>query len=155
MAKSRNENGTLPTMLAVEDDSNDVLLLRRVVEKAALRCRLQVLRDGDQAIAYLAGAGEYADRVTYPIPRLVMLDLKLPRRSGFEVLSWLRDQPGLRFLPVVVFSSSRQRADVERAYELRANSYIVKPVHYVDFLQIVKSVGEYWFLINEQPEVGA
>lgn len=141
------------TILLIEDDDNDILLVRRALEKARLVNSLQVVSDGEEAVAYLSGAGKYADRRRYPLPALVLLDLKLPRRSGFEVLAWLRKQPGLKRTRVVVLTSSRNGTDVNRAYELGANSYLVKPVRFEDLVDLLKMVHLYWMVVSERPEV--
>src|SRR5438093_7191297 len=117
------------TILLAEDDPNEVLLLQRALVKASLTTdSLKVVSDGEDAMAYLSVQGIYADRGRYPLPALLLLDLKMPRKSGFEVLSWLRKQPQLRYLAAVVLSSSNNHHDVRLAYELGANSYLMKPV---------------------------
>jgi CheY-like chemotaxis protein len=141
-----------PTVLLVEDNPDDVLLTRRAFSKAHFPVPLQVISDGQGAIDYLGGAGEYADRGRFPLPLVLLLDLKLPRRSGFEVLAWLRGQPGLRRIPVVVLTSSGQSVDVNRAYDLGANSYLVKPVRSDALTDLVKSLNLYWLLLNEKPD---
>jgi CheY-like chemotaxis protein len=141
----------LQTILLVEDSQNDVLLIERAVRQASLAATLSVVRDGDAAVEYLSGAGPYADRQQHPLPILMLLDLKLPRRSGLEVLEWQRQQPGLRRLPVAVLTSSNQMADVNRAYDLGANSYLVKPVAPNAMLDLVKLLGLYWLVVNEKP----
>src|SRR5687768_12930434 len=108
------------TILIAEDNPDEVLLIRRAFRLAKLDYPLQVVSNGDAAIAYLGGEGQYADRSQYPLPTLMLLDLKMPRKSGLEVLEWLRDQPGLRRLRVVVLTASRESADVDQAYELGA-----------------------------------
>jgi len=117
-----------PLILLVEDDPDSVTLLQRAFRKAGLTNALQVVEDGEQAVRYLSGQEPYADPERHPLPVLVLLDLKLPRKSGFEVLAWLRREPDLRHLPVVVLTSSREPSDIKRAYDLGANSYLVKPV---------------------------
>jgi CheY-like chemotaxis protein len=141
-----------PTVLLVEDDPDDVLLTRRAFAKAHFPTPLHVVSDGQGAIDYLGGEGEYADRGRFPLPLILLLDLKLPRRSGFEVLQWLRGQPGLRRIPVVVLTGSGQSVDVNRAYDLGANSYLVKPVRSDDLTDLVKSLNLYWLLLNEKPD---
>ncbi len=141
------------TILLVEDNLNDVLLMRRAFAKAQLPNPVEVVGDGDTAVAYLAGENQYADRRRYPLPVVLLLDLKLPRRSGFEVLEWLRRQPGLRRLPVVVLTSSQEMADVNRAFDLGANSYLVKPVAPAALLDLVKTLGLYWLDYNQQPHI--
>ncbi len=146
-------NVTLSTLLLVEDDPNDVMLFRRAKDKSNLANPLQVVEDGEAAVAYLSGQGIYADRNLYPLPALVLLDLKLPRKSGLEVLAWLRQQPGINRLPVVVLTSSKESVDVGRAYDLGANSYLVKPVAFDKLLEMVKALGLYWFILNEKPDI--
>src|SRR5690348_7235194 len=117
-------------ILLAEDDPNDVMLLQRAFQKAGLRDRLKIVRDGEQAIDYLAGRGEYADREQFPQPFMLLLDLKMPGTDGFEVLQWVRAESSLKRLLVVVLTSSNLQADVDRAYDLGANSYLVKPVEF-------------------------
>ena len=141
------------TVLLVEDDPDDVLLTQRAFRKLGTRAPVHVVGDGDGALAYLAGEGEYADREAHPLPDLLLLDLKLPRRSGFEVLEWLRGQPGLRRLPVVVLTGSREAPDVDRALDLGANSYLLKPVGFDALLEIVRMLDLYWLTLNEKPNL--
>ncbi len=140
-------------MLLVEDDTNDVFLIQRAFRKAHVVNPLQVVTDGEQAIAYLAGQPPYADRERHPLPALLLLDLKLPRKSGLEVLDWLRQQPVLKRLRVVVLTSSKQASDVNRAHELGANSYLVKPVEFDALLDMIKTVDLYWMILSEKPEL--
>lgn len=137
------------TILLVEDDPNDVLLVKRAFKKAEIGNPIQVVEDGDQALDYLAGNGQYADREAYPHPVLLLLDLKLPRSSGFDVLAWLRKHPGLSRLPVVVLTSSKEISDIKRAYDLGANSYLVKPVNFDSLLEMVRALNLYWLILNE------
>lgn len=144
----------LPILL-VEDNVDEQLLIRRAFTKARLSNALHVVGDGDTAVAYLAGEGEYANRSQHPLPCLVLLDLKLPRRSGHEVLEWKRGQAGIvGRIPVVVLTSSRESADVNRAYDLGANSYLTKPVAFEGLLEMVKGLGLYWVVLNEKPDNG-
>ena len=131
-------------ILLVEDNPNDVLLIRRAFKKAGVENPLAVVTDGERAIRYLAGEGEYADRERFPNPAVVLLDLKLPRRSGHEVLAWVKAQPVLRRTPVVVLTSSAEREDVHRSYDTGANSYLVKPVQFDDLLRLVDLLRHYW-----------
>ncbi len=142
------------TVLLVEDDPNDILLIQRAFRKADLvNTTMQVIQDGDTAVDYLQGVGDYADRDRYPFPMLILLDLKLPRRSGHEILGWLRQQPQLKRLPVIILTSSQQNTDVNRAYDLGANSYLVKPVGLTALVDVIKMIKMYWLLLNESPEV--
>ena len=142
-------------ILLVEDDSNDVALIRRAFARAGLDVRLHSVEDGEAAVQYLSGAGPYADRAAHPLPDVVLLDLKLPRRSGLEVLAWVRGVARLKRLPVVVLTSSRESTDVNGAYDLGANSYLVKPGSFEDLLGLVQAFDGYWGDCNEQPEIDA
>jgi CheY-like chemotaxis protein len=138
-------------ILLVEDDPNDIILIKRAFEKANITNPLQVVENGEEAISYLTGKGRYGDRVKYPLPMLLLLDLKLPRKSGHEVLEWLRKQPMLKRLTVVVLTSSQQSSDINRAYDLGANSYLVKPVTFNALVEMVKALNFYWVILNEKP----
>ena len=142
------------TILVAEDEPVDGMMVKRAFRKLALGETLFLVEDGDSAVDYLTGNGRYSDRQQHPLPVLILLDLKLPRRSGLEVLEWLRQQPGLKRIPVVVLTSSREHKDVARAYDLGANSYLVKPVEFNALLDMMKSVGLYWLVVNEKPEMG-
>jgi CheY-like chemotaxis protein len=130
----------MTTILHVEDDTNDTLLLEHAFKKAGLVFDLQAVSDGDQAIAYLRGVNDFSDRDKHPLPKLILLDLKMPRLSGFDVLTWLRSDEGLRCVPVVVLTSSNHDADVKRAYALGAKSYLVKPVGFEALVELVKTL---------------
>jgi CheY-like chemotaxis protein len=140
-----------PTILLAEDDSSHVMLLRRAFRKAAIPIILQVVPDGDAAVAYLAGEGVFADHVKYPPPTVILLDVRLPRRSGLEVLQWLRGQNELRRIPVIILSSSQDDSDVNRAYEYGANSYLVKPIDAQALIDLARHLHHYWLVLNQQP----
>src|SRR5256885_6780950 len=142
-------------ILLVEDDANDVLLLERAFEKAGLRNLLKTVMDGGQAIDYLSGRGMYADRERFPLPFLLLLDLKMPGTDGFEVLQWVRAEPELKRLLIVVLTSSKLQADVDRAYELGANSYLVKPVEFEEMVNMIRRFEAYWTEINRFPTAPA
>ncbi len=142
-----------PNILLVEDDPNDVLLIKRAFRKIKFSHSIQVVEDGEEAVAYLAGQSLYMDRERYPLPSLILLDIKLPRKSGFEVLDWLRKQPALKRLPVVVVTSSRDSIDINRAYDLYANSYLVKPFNFNDWLEMVEALNIYWLTLNQDPDL--
>lgn len=141
------------TILLVEDNPKDIFLVQRAVRKAGIGSPLQVVNDGDAAVQYLAGQAIYCDRAVYPLPVLMLLDLKLPRRSGVEVLTWLRQQPQLKRLPVVVLTSSREYADINRIYDLGANAYIVKPTNFDQLIDILKTLNLHWIIYNEKPQL--
>lgn len=138
-------------LLLVEDDPNDVSLIWHAIDKAELRNPLRVVQDGEHAIDYLAGRGIYADRRLYPIPALMLLDLKLPRKSGFEVLRWLQEHPELRSILVIAMSSCRAQVDIDRAYELGVHSYLMKPKRWEDMIELIRALGEYWLRHNARP----
>lgn len=142
------------TILLAEDEVNDVFLMERAFRKAKLLNPLKVVSDGEEAIAYLNGDGRFADRREFPLPILVLLDLKLPRRTGLDVLEWIRSQNStLRRVPVVILTSSKQSVDVNRAYDLGANSYLVKPVDFDGLLSMVKALEMYWFVLCQKPDI--
>ena len=137
------------TILIVEDNRDDALLIQRALRRANLINPLQVVANGEQAIGYLKGDGPYADRSSYPLPELVMLDLQMPRVSGLEVLKWIREQSEFSLLPVVILTSSDQAPDARRAYELGANSYLIKPGNFEELAQMARRLGASWLLVKE------
>ena len=128
------------TILHVEDDPNDTLLFQHACNKAGVVFDLQAVSDGDQAIAYLRGSNDFSDRQKHPFPKLILLDLKMPRVSGFDVLTWLQKEKLFNQVPVVVLTSSNHDADVQRAYDLGAKSYLVKPVGFEALVELVKTL---------------
>jgi CheY-like chemotaxis protein len=136
-------------ILQVEDDENDVLLLQHVFARAGILNPVHVATDGQQAIDYLAGVGSYADRSKFPMPRLVLLDLKIPKIMGLEVLKWIRYQPSLKALHVAVFSSSDHPADIKAAHHLGANSYYMKPCTAAERFKIAQEMKR-WFLQEDE-----
>lgn len=144
-------NNLRQTILHIEDDPNDVLLLQRAIRKANVSVHVETIYDGDRAVAYLTGDDVYSNRERYPFPSLILLDLKIPRKSGLELLSWIRQHPDLKRLPVTILTSSRHEKDINEAYELGANSYLVKPVGFDALTDVVKLISSYWLAINEQP----
>ena len=143
-------SATFP-VLHVEDDSNDILLLRCAFQKAGVEAPPANVGDGLEAEDYLAGRGAYSDRAKHPLPSLVLLDIKLPKKSGLEVLEWMRAQPDLRLIPVIMLTSSQNSGDIRRAYELGANSYLVKPAEIGTLVEMVKALNVYWMTYNRQP----
>lgn len=148
-----NSNGRT-TILLVEDDLNDVMLIKRAFSKSRIVNPIACVENGEDAVAYLRGDGKYADRRQHPLPFMLLLDLKLPRLSGHEVLQWLRGQPLLKRLPVVVLTSSREPVDINRAYEFGANSYLVKPVVFEEFAALMRQLQVYWLMLSEHPDIG-
>jgi CheY-like chemotaxis protein len=137
------------TILLVEDDANDVFFMKRAMKLAGMPNPVQVASDGRQAIHYLDGTGEYSDRARFPLPSLVLLDLKLPHVMGLDVLKWIRKQPDLRMIIVLIFTSSKLPADIQKAYFLGANSYLVKPSEPEELAQRIKLIKRYWMEINQ------
>jgi CheY-like chemotaxis protein len=138
------------TILQVEDDQNDVFLFQRAMRKAGVTNPIQVATDGQEAIDYLAGKGKYADREQFPLPCLVLLDLKLPYVMGLEVLKWIRQQPGPA-RPVILLSASGQSSDITMAYRLGANAYLVKPSEATKLQEMARAIKDFWLTHNTQP----
>ena len=138
-------------ILLIEDNTSDVELTRRALEQARIGNEVVVARDGKEALDYLWGEGAHAGREVSDLPAVALLDLKLPRVSGLEVLRRLRNDPRTRRLPVVVLTSSREEPDVATAYDLGANSYICKPVDFKKFAEAIQQIGLYWLVWNEVP----
>lgn len=141
-----------PHVLLVEDDENDVLFMQHAFERAGAGHRLQVVYDGTEAIEYLFGEGKYADRSIYPTPGLLLLDLNMPRKTGFEVLQHVR-QDGSIWLPVIVVTASTADADMRRAFESGASGYVVKPSAPLELRDFVEAVLHYWTKWNDVPGV--
>ena len=135
---------TSPTILVAEDNEDHVFLIKRAFAQARLLNPVQVVADGEQAIAYLKGDGPYADRRHYPIPGLLLLDLKMPNKDGFEVMEWIRTQPALANLRIVALTTSDRISDIQRAYELGASSFLTKPLDMRDFIQLGPAIKGCW-----------
>jgi len=139
-------------ILIAEDEEDDVFLLERAFARAGVKVDLQFVRDGQEAVEYLGSGKPPSNRGAQPLPVLLLLDLKMPKLDGSDVLKWLRQQPGLRRLSVVVFSSSNEPRDINLAYDLGANSYAVKPADPSSLLGFVQSLDSYWFKRNCFPD---
>jgi two-component system, response regulator len=146
MAKERSAE-----ILLVEDNPDDVELTLHALKGSKLVNRVQVARDGVQALDYLLGVGEFAGRDVLDAPLLILLDLKLPKVNGLEVLRRIRDDPRTAAIPVVILTSSREERDLAESYGLGVNSYVVKPVDFDRFSKVALELGYYWLLINEPP----
>jgi CheY-like chemotaxis protein len=140
-------------VLHIDDDPNDTALLQAAARSAKLGFRLHNVEDGEQAIAFLSGVEPYSDRALYPLPSLILLDLKMPRATGFEVLKWVRTHPELGGLPVVVLSGSELQDDVEKAYVDGANSYLVKPIGFEALVNLVSNISTIWLGTLGRPAV--
>ena len=132
------------TILLVEDEENDAALVQMAFKRSKIVNPLHWAKDGLDAIAYLNGDGPYADRKLYPFPEIMILDLKMPRMSGLELLAWIREHPQFRVIPTIIMTSSQQDADIEKAYSLGANTYMIKPSSFEELARMVSLAREYW-----------
>jgi len=142
------------TILAAEDQESAALLLKMAFEATGLPYRLVIVGDGQCAVDYLRGSSPYEDRAKYPLPGVVLLDLKMPRMDGFEVLAWMRESKEFSALPAVVLSCSPRESDIERAKELGAREYLVKPLGWRELLDLVKGVAARWLTQVKSEECG-
>jgi CheY-like chemotaxis protein len=136
------------TILIVEDNEDDILLMKQAIRAASISNPLQVVEDGREALAYLEGTGKYADRKQYPLPTIVLLDLKLPYMSGHDVLKWIRQQSRFETMVVIVLTSSAEPRDLRQSYASGANSYIIKPPTADQLLDLAKAFRWYWLEYN-------
>jgi len=141
----------MKTILQVEDDVNDVFFMQRAMKKSGAANPIQVVRDGQEAIDYLQGAGKFADREKFPLPDLVLLDLKLPHVMGLDVLRWIRQQPP-RPMVVIVLTASAEETDIAAAYRLGANGFLTKPCEARKFDEMVRSISDFWLTHNTLPQ---
>jgi len=139
-------------ILLVEDSQSDAKLTLRSLFKSGLVNRIEHVKDGQAALDYLFCVGRYADRNPAFSPKMVLLDIKLPKVDGLQVLERIRSDPRTTNLPVVILTSSNQERDIARGYALRANSYIVKPVNFEQFVESIREIGMYWLVLNRMPE---
>lgn len=140
--------------LVAEDNENDAFLMKHVLTGINLLPKARFVSDGKEAIDYLEGRGKFADRAQHPLPKILVLDLKMPVMDGFDVLDWLRNKSYLRRLPVVVFTTSNRKEDINRAYDLGANSYLVKPMDVGDLESLVAKLKSFWLEANQFPDCG-
>jgi CheY-like chemotaxis protein len=139
-------------ILLVEDNQADVELTLRALKKNNIANRIEVVGDGEEALDFVFARGKYASRSLDSIPRLILLDLKLPKIGGIDVLTQIKGNPKTRMIPVVVLTSSKEDRDIVESYKLGVNSYIVKPVDFDKFIDSVRSLGVYWLLLNQPPK---
>ena len=132
------------TILLVEDEENDATLVKMAFKKNNILNPVQWAKDGLDAIAYLNGEGVYANRKLYPFPEVLILDVKMPRMSGLELLAWVREHPEFRVIPTIIMTSSRQDPDIEKAYNLGANTYMIKPSSFEELAKMVSLAHDYW-----------
>jgi CheY-like chemotaxis protein len=147
-----NQSPEQYVILLVDDRDDDLLVVKRAFAKARILNPLQTVKSGEEAIAYLCGEGKYSNRDEYPLPELILLDLKMPGLSGFDVLRWVRGHPTLKTIRIVVLTASDHMKDVNLAYELGANSFLVKPVEFDRFLDLANAINGYWLWMSKTPE---
>lgn len=140
-------------ILIAEDHDDDIVLIRRSLNRAHVFNPLQIVGNGEEVIAYLSGEGKFANRDEFPLPSLLLLDLKMPRMDGFQVLQWIRRQNSLKALRVIVLTSSADIRDVNLAYQLGANSFLVKPMDFENFVEIGKFLNDYWLRTDQEPAI--
>jgi len=144
---------TPATILLVEDQRMDIELTLDAFREARLANNIRVATTGEEALDYIFGKGDYTDRKLYPLPDLILLDLKMPGIDGFEVLKQIKEANNLKRIPVIILTSSKEEGDRALSYDLGANSYLVKPVSFDGFLNTVKEIGEYWIVLNVRPPI--
>jgi CheY-like chemotaxis protein len=138
-------------VLVVEDDEDDLTLMKMACQRTGIPHSFQSVTDGDAAVKYLSGTGQYSNRVQFPLPDLIFLDVRMPKRSGHEVLEWIRSQPQFKHLPVVMITHSQQAQDMDRAYKLGVTSYLRKVASQAEFGQAVRVILKYWLELNLIP----
>src|SRR6184192_4082342 len=138
--------------MLVEDREDDILLIQRAFAKGGINNPRMIVRGGQEAMSYLAGEGKYSNRAEYPLPDLILLDLKMPGVDGFDVLRWVRQQEGFASIRIVVLTSSDAIPDVNRAYALGANSFMVKPLDFQNVVEMSRILKTYWLQMNKAPE---
>jgi CheY-like chemotaxis protein len=138
----------LAQILLVEDNNMDVILTLDAFKEAKLKNKINVARNGQEALDYLFGRDKYANRDEYPMPSLILLDLKMPGIDGFEVLRQIKGTEKLKRIPVIILTSSKEEGDRTLSYDIGANSYLMKPVSFEGFTEVVKKIDDYWFTLN-------
>ena len=143
----------LSVILLVEDQDNDILLVTRAFKTAGVANPIQIVRSGKEAVAYLSGQGKFANRAEFPLPRIVLLDLRMPGMDGYDVITWIRQQKGLQGLPVLVLTSSNLISDVNRAYQVGATSFFLKDVDFHNTVALVTALKRHWLDLALTPEL--
>jgi CheY-like chemotaxis protein len=146
-------NSDNPTFLVVEDRDDDLFMIQRAFQQLGFDTPVQYLKNGEEAIAYLKGAGRYANREQFPLPSVLLLDLKMPRKNGFEVLEWIQQQPSLTDLRTVVLTTSEDVYELHRVYRLGAASFLTKPLNFTEFKDTIHVVYNYWMMLNRPPSL--
>lgn len=146
-----DKSGKPITILMADDDEEDLLLAQRALEACRLANDLHCVRNGEELLDYLYRRGDYAELATSPRPGLILLDLNMPRKDGREALQEIKADPELRYIPIVILTTSKAEEDIYRTYDLGANSYITKPVTFNSLVEVMRSIGRYWFEIVDLP----
>lgn len=146
-------DAALRTILLVEDEPSDATLITRAFEKAKVLNPVVHLKDGDEVLRYLAGKGKYTDRSKHPLPAVILLDLKLPGATGMQILQWMHVQGEIKRIPVVVLTADENPKTIDAAYDLGANSYLVKPGNAAEVARMVQTLQQYWIKLNEPPQL--
>ena len=154
MSRGKSVGERPSAILLVEDNPDDEMLALRALKRGHIANEITVARDGAEALDYLFGIGEYAGRRLDTMPRVILLDLKLPKVDGLEVLKRIRADRRTRFVPVVILTSSDEERDISASYILGANSYVRKPVDFAKFADTIRQLGSYWLALNQPPSVG-
>jgi CheY-like chemotaxis protein len=141
----------MKTFLSIDDGEDDLFFMRKAFDRSGMSCMLKTASDGEQAMQYLSGNGQYSDRLAHPLPEVILLDIKMPGYDGFEVLQWIRHHPELKTIPVVMLTNSQEPRDIERAYREGANSYLLKPHDYGDLEKELPVLLKYWLEMNCVP----
>jgi CheY-like chemotaxis protein len=152
-AGAKPESRPAEIILLVEDSPSDAALITRAFDRSGVENPIRRVKDGEEALAYLAGSGAFADRKENPLPAVILLDLNLPRFNGYQLMIWLRTQPELKRIPVVVLTESRDAESINRAYDAGANSYLVKPGEASEIARVVDTIRQYWMSMNEPPRI--
>lgn len=141
------------TILIVDDDENDIFFVKRAFTEIDVHCTFHILKNGQEVVHYLEGRSPYESREKFPLPMMILMDLKMPVMDGFEVLAWVRARPGIKVIPTIIFSSSDLPADITRAYELGANSFMTKSITYDGLLLKLQTLSKYWLEHCKHPMV--
>ncbi|MEM7555086.1 MAG: response regulator [Cyanobacteria bacterium P01_A01_bin.84] len=139
------------TILMADDDDDDCVLAREALEESQLVTELHIVRDGEELMDYLYRRGIYDNQKNLPLPNIILLDLNMPKKDGREVLREIKADPQLRQIPVIVLTTSKAQEDIYRSYDLGANSFIIKPRSFASFVEVMRTIGKYWFDIVELP----
>lgn len=139
-------------ILLIEDNPNDVELTLHALRKHHLANHIHVINDGEEAVEYIFCKGKYADRDQFQTPKVIFLDLKLPKVDGIEILKMIKNDPRTKKIPVIILTSSKEERDIMTSYESGANSFIVKPVNFENFVTSIGDLGLYWLVLNESPK---